>query len=116
MTSPTSPDAAPDSVDYAPFAHLTAPNTVLYRAVMRTFLAAKERFAVHLRPEGQRRPVAPQWPGEPTSVEPVPAPEVAVQAVEPAATPRDQVVSVVDLEEEFQKPRPEVEFVAFDPE
>lgn len=56
------------------------------------------------------------WPAEPKSVEPVPAPEVAVQAVEPAATPRDQVVSVVDLEQEFQKPRPEVEFVAFDPE
>jgi hypothetical protein len=56
------------------------------------------------------------WPGEPKSVDPVPAPEVAVQAMESAATPRDQVVSVVDLEEEFQKPRPEVEFVAFDPE
>lgn len=36
---------------YAPFAHLTVPNTVLYRQVMGTFLAAKEHFAVHLRPE-----------------------------------------------------------------
>ncbi|MFI1972859.1 TIGR02677 family protein [Streptomyces cinnamoneus] len=36
---------------YAPFAHLTAPNAVLYRRLMRTFLTAKERFAVHLRPE-----------------------------------------------------------------
>ncbi|MCC3772723.1 TIGR02677 family protein, partial [Streptomyces sp. UNOC14_S4] len=36
---------------YAPFAHLTAPNSALYRRTMRTFLAAKERFAVHLRPE-----------------------------------------------------------------
>ncbi|MEU3897174.1 TIGR02677 family protein [Streptomyces sp. NPDC045251] len=37
--------------DYTPFAHLTAPNAPLYRQVMRAFLAAKERFAVHLRPE-----------------------------------------------------------------
>ncbi|MFD9391185.1 TIGR02677 family protein [Streptomyces sp. NPDC060000] len=39
------------SSDYTPFAHLTAPNSPLYRQVMRAFLAAKERFAVHLRPE-----------------------------------------------------------------
>lgn len=37
--------------DYSPFAHLTAPNALLYRQVMRAFLVAKERFAVHLRPE-----------------------------------------------------------------
>lgn len=50
---------------YAPFAHLTAPNSALYRDVMGAFLAAKERFAVHLRPEDvhaalppQRRPAA----------------------------------------------------------
>ncbi|MFE9723833.1 TIGR02677 family protein [Streptomyces sp. NPDC005794] len=42
--------AAPPS-SYAAFAHLTAPNAVLYRQVMGAFLAAKERFAVHLRPE-----------------------------------------------------------------
>ncbi|WP_307674422.1 TIGR02677 family protein [Streptomyces sp. V4I2] len=36
---------------YAPFAHLTVPNAALYRRVMGAFLAAKERFAVHLRPE-----------------------------------------------------------------
>ncbi|MFR9673314.1 TIGR02677 family protein [Streptomyces sp. TR02-1] len=51
MTSPPSQPAGTDATDYAPFAHLTAPNAALYRAVMRTFLAAKERFAVHLRPE-----------------------------------------------------------------
>ncbi|MCX4831514.1 MULTISPECIES: TIGR02677 family protein [unclassified Streptomyces] len=52
-----------DTEDYSPFAHLTVQNTVLYRAVMGTFLEAKERFAVHLRPEDvhgmlptQRRP------------------------------------------------------------
>ncbi|WP_316784402.1 TIGR02677 family protein [Streptomyces sasae] len=39
------------SQDYSPFAHLTVPNSALYRQVMRAFLAAKERFAVHLRPE-----------------------------------------------------------------
>ncbi|MFE5215135.1 MULTISPECIES: TIGR02677 family protein [unclassified Streptomyces] len=40
-----------ESVDYTPFAHLAAPNAPFYRQVMRAFLAAKERFAVHLRPE-----------------------------------------------------------------
>ncbi|GAA3040764.1 hypothetical protein GCM10020000_19180 [Streptomyces olivoverticillatus] len=47
--SPTSEPPAPTG--YAPFAHLTAPNSALYRRTMRTFLTAKERFAVHLRPE-----------------------------------------------------------------
>ncbi|MET9294071.1 TIGR02677 family protein [Streptomyces sp. NPDC003077] len=47
----TSHPSAHERADYAPFAHLTVPNTVLYRSVMRTFLEAKERFAVHLRPE-----------------------------------------------------------------
>ncbi|WP_406362290.1 TIGR02677 family protein [Streptomyces sp. NBC_01579] len=41
----------PEQPEYSPFAHLTVPNAALYRQVMRTFLAAKERFAVHLRPE-----------------------------------------------------------------
>ncbi|WP_282689640.1 MULTISPECIES: TIGR02677 family protein [unclassified Streptomyces] len=41
----------PESAGFGPFAHLTVPNTPLYRQVMRVFLAAKERFAVHLRPE-----------------------------------------------------------------
>lgn len=38
-------------VDYGPFAHLTVPNTALYRSVMCVFTEVKERFAVHLRPE-----------------------------------------------------------------
>ncbi|MFJ3901294.1 TIGR02677 family protein [Streptomyces sp. NPDC090025] len=48
MTSPLA-EGPPDG--YGPFAHLTAPNVLLYRSVMRAFLVAKERFAVHLRPE-----------------------------------------------------------------
>lgn len=48
MTS-SRPEGPPDG--YGPFAHLTAPNVLLYRSVMRAFLVAKERFAVHLRPE-----------------------------------------------------------------
>lgn len=47
--STTGPPAQPGA--YGPFAHLTAPNALLYRHVMRAFVAAKERFAVHLRPE-----------------------------------------------------------------
>lgn len=37
--------------DFQPFAHLTAPNVDLYRAVMGAFVRAKRRFVVHLRPE-----------------------------------------------------------------
>lgn len=37
--------------DFRPFAHLTSPNAGLYRNVMATFLQAKRRFTVHLRPE-----------------------------------------------------------------
>lgn len=40
--------------DFEPFAHLTAPNVGLYRAVMRAFLGAKQRFIVHMRPEDVR--------------------------------------------------------------
>lgn len=55
--------------DYAPFAHLTTPNSDLYRAVMRTFLAAKERFAVHLRPEDVHASMAAD--NRPAELEPV---------------------------------------------
>lgn len=34
-----------------PFAHLSAPNAEIYRAVLRTFARARDRFIVHLRPE-----------------------------------------------------------------
>ncbi|KUN89196.1 TIGR02677 family protein [Streptomyces griseoruber] len=57
MTSQTSAPSepaeppAPPPVDYTPFTHLTVPNAPLYRQVTRAFLVAKERFAVHLRPE-----------------------------------------------------------------
>ncbi|WP_030598611.1 TIGR02677 family protein [Streptomyces fulvoviolaceus] len=47
----TSTPSGPARAGYAPFAHLTVPNAALYRRVMGAFLAAKERFAVHLRPE-----------------------------------------------------------------
>ena len=43
---------------FDPFAHLTAPNVQLYRAVMGAFVAAKRRFVVHLRPEDVHEAVA----------------------------------------------------------
>ncbi|MEV3929714.1 MULTISPECIES: TIGR02677 family protein [unclassified Streptomyces] len=49
MTSTTDPGPGPDG--FSPFAHLTVQNTALYREVMGVFVLAKERFAVHLRPE-----------------------------------------------------------------
>lgn len=52
MTSSAAGSEGPaDRVDYGPFTHLTVPNTALYRKVLRVFTEAKERFAVHLRPE-----------------------------------------------------------------
>ncbi|MGW7301021.1 TIGR02677 family protein [Streptomyces sp. NPDC054829] len=58
-----------DRTDYGPFAHLTVPNTALYRQVMRAFLAAKERFAVHLRPEDVYAALPPERrPGDPDAV------------------------------------------------
>ncbi|MCZ7416352.1 MULTISPECIES: TIGR02677 family protein [unclassified Streptomyces] len=47
----TDPAERPTRAEYSPFAHLTAPNAPLYRQVTGAFLAAKDRFAVHLRPE-----------------------------------------------------------------
>ncbi|MGI8312271.1 TIGR02677 family protein [Saccharopolyspora hattusasensis] len=38
-------------VDFRPFAHLSAPNAELYRRIMGSFVRAKLRFIVHLRPE-----------------------------------------------------------------
>ena len=40
--------------DFTPFSYLTAPNERLYRAVVDTFVQAKRRFTVHLRPEDVR--------------------------------------------------------------
>ncbi|WP_228717737.1 TIGR02677 family protein [Allosaccharopolyspora coralli] len=37
--------------DFGTFAHLTSPKAALYRDIMATFLKAKRRFTVHLRPE-----------------------------------------------------------------
>jgi uncharacterized protein (TIGR02677 family) len=48
---------------FDPFCHLTAPNAELYRALMSTFMAAKRRFVVHLRPEDVYENLAPALPG-----------------------------------------------------
>ncbi len=45
------------TLDFNPFAHLTAPNAALYRRVMGEFVAAKRRFVVHLRLEDIREAV-----------------------------------------------------------
>jgi uncharacterized protein (TIGR02677 family) len=38
-------------MDQQPFAHLSAPNSDLYREVLLTFARARDRFIVHMRPE-----------------------------------------------------------------
>ncbi|QNP74810.1 TIGR02677 family protein [Streptomyces roseirectus] len=68
MTS-TPPEPPRTATGYAPFAHLTAPNAPLYRRVMSAFLVAKERFAVHLRPEDVYAALAPEHrPADPDAV------------------------------------------------
>ena len=57
MSTPSGPARA----GYTPFAHLTVPNAALYRRVMGAFLAAKERFAVHLRPEDVFAALPPEY-------------------------------------------------------
>ncbi|MGW4029350.1 TIGR02677 family protein [Streptomyces sp. NPDC004838] len=65
--SATAPQPRPDG--YGPFAHLTVQNTALYRQVMRVFVGAKERFAVHLRPEDVYAALPPDVrPAEPDAV------------------------------------------------
>ncbi|MDR2454021.1 MAG: DUF2397 domain-containing protein, partial [Bifidobacteriaceae bacterium] len=54
---------------YAPFAYATAPKAALYRGVMRVFVAEKERFAVHLRPEEVARLLAAQGAEPPAEEE-----------------------------------------------
>ncbi|MFJ2738715.1 TIGR02677 family protein [Streptomyces sp. NPDC087440] len=54
---------------YGPFAHLTVPDSALYRQVMAVFLAAKQRFVVHLRPEDVYSALAPaDRPADPATV------------------------------------------------
>ncbi|GAB3462380.1 hypothetical protein GCM10027570_48720 [Streptomonospora sediminis] len=61
MSADPSPLADPENASgspasrYQPFAHLTAPNAELYRAIMGVFVAEKERFTVHLRPDDVHR-------------------------------------------------------------
>jgi hypothetical protein len=59
----------PGSPRLRTFAHLTVPKAALYRQVMRVFLAAKERLAVHLRPEDVH--AAMEARSRPADVEPV---------------------------------------------
>ncbi|MDX3233175.1 TIGR02677 family protein [Streptomyces sp. ME19-01-6] len=62
------PSDAPHGA-YAPFAHLTAPNSILYRRVMGTFMRAKEQFVVHLRPEDVHATLPPEHrPAEPETI------------------------------------------------
>ena len=43
----------------SPFTYLTVGKSALYRQVMLAFVAAKRRFAVHLRPEDVQGALGP---------------------------------------------------------
>lgn len=50
-----------DSGRATPFAHVHAPKAVVYRAVMRVFVDAKQRFQVHQRPEDVHDALEPDF-------------------------------------------------------
>lgn len=50
---------------YGPFAYLNTPNSALYRRVMRSLMAEKERFTVHVRPEQVHLALAGEAEGSP---------------------------------------------------
>lgn len=50
-SAPPVPEAEVPRGSYGPFAYLSAPNSPIYRRVMRAMMVEKERFAVHVRPE-----------------------------------------------------------------
>jgi uncharacterized protein (TIGR02677 family) len=56
------------AVTAQPFAHLSAPNSALYREVLRAFARARDRFIVHMRPEDVVIDL-----GRPEDIEPVAA-------------------------------------------
>ncbi|WP_394428860.1 TIGR02677 family protein [Streptomyces sp. SGAir0957] len=72
MTFSDSGRDAPDPTSlspFTPFTHLTVPHSALYRDIMAEFLAAKERFAVHLRPEDVYAALSPERrPGDAEAV------------------------------------------------
>jgi uncharacterized protein (TIGR02677 family) len=51
MASSQRDDQGAGGVSRQPFAHLGAPNAAVYRDVLMTFVRAKDRFIVHMRPE-----------------------------------------------------------------
>ncbi|MFW6695739.1 TIGR02677 family protein [Streptomyces sp. MAR4 CNX-425] len=65
----STPESARHGGGHGPFAHLTVPHAARYRQVMAVFTAAKERFAVHLRPEDVHAALPPeQRPAEAEAV------------------------------------------------
>jgi uncharacterized protein (TIGR02677 family) len=71
-SSPLDNVAAMDhqAAHFKPFAHLTAPNSGLYRRVMLAFVAAKRRFVVHLRAEDVYAELADDHTGSLAELEP----------------------------------------------
>jgi uncharacterized protein (TIGR02677 family) len=51
MVAVTSGQTSAEESSLQPFAHLSVPNAALYREVLLTFVRARDRFIVHLRPE-----------------------------------------------------------------
>lgn len=54
-----------------PFAHLDVPLAAVYRRVMAVFMAAKQRYVVHLRPEDVAEALRRDWHGQQLSPEQV---------------------------------------------
>lgn len=83
--------------NFQPFAHLTAPNSVLYRQVMSTFVDAKRRFTVHLRPEDVHETLA--------DIEPNSVADALTRLVEWGNLHADPDTSRVTTVEDFHRAR-----------
>lgn len=88
---------------FGPFTHVTVEKAELYRAIMRTFVRAKSRFNVHLRPED----VVEMLPGDPGLGGPAPV-DVGAELrslVDWGNLRGDPDTSRVTTVEDFNRPR-----------
>src|SRR6266511_3214290 len=86
---------------YSAFAHLNADRATLYRAILDTFVRAKERFALHLRPADVERALGEVDLGETER----PVGDALAQLVEWGNLEAHPDTADVATVEEFYRPR-----------
>jgi uncharacterized protein (TIGR02677 family) len=95
--------AAPRPDAYRVFNHLAAERTALYRAILGAFVAAKQQFALHLRPGDVERTLLAAAPEDPTT--PQAAAAALGQLVEWGNLEAHPDTADVTTVEDFYRPR-----------